>query len=1178
MKKITLNRKLNFWAIFLMLIVCSQQSFGATIEQMKTSKVTLEIVNLKISDALDALSKNSSVRIFYKSDLKDLQKRISMNFKEESLQNAVSKVLAGTSLGYEFSNDGVVITLKDKAVVNTTQQKKISIKGRIIGDDKKPITGATIIVQGTTNGAISDEKGAFSLSLNAGDMILVSFVGMKDLNRKFTENVSDLILTMEKSAVEIDEVIVTGYQQISKTRMTGSVETVTSKDIANRGYTNVSDILKGQVAGLSSMNISGRPGAAAEIRIRGINSLTGSSEPMWIVDGMPLQGDVPSISMGGTEFQETVLTSGIGNISPDDIESITVLKDAAASAIYGARAANGVIVIKTKRGTAGKSYINVQSSYFISETPKNRMKMMNTQEKIAFEKTIYEDFPEISNKGRVFNLLKNADNGVITQAAANKEIERLSGINTDWYKEIFRVAQSQNHNVSLSGGTETTQYYGSLSYLGEQGISPNNKYESLGANLKLTHDFNRNVRIYFDVISNIINDRGSAASVNPLEYATFANPYERLYDENGNYEYDRSYNNTLSSVQDGYKYDFNVMKEMNDNTSKTNSISNQINLKLEIKIINGLMLSSLGTISSRNNHTTNEIIPGSYTSKAGAWLNGVYKDDEIPNSFNNGKISESTSRSWSWTIRNQMEYARAFSDETHYVNILVGQEVSSTKNYGFSSMVPQWDPIYGLASYPNISGITMPTSSLINNFGSHSESQDRSVSFFANASYTFKDRYVGAVSARLDGADIIGTKNRFNPLWHVSAKWNIHNEPFMKNVRPINQLAFRISYGYTGSIDRNVLPFSIMVAGYSAEYDGQKIMNEYQPGSPSIKWQRKEDFNVGFDASLVNNRFNITANYYDNHTRDLIGENKIATSSGRHEIKANVASLRNYGWEFSLRTLNIKTKDFSWTTSFNIASNKNVVTDTYYDDISDLPVNAIPRPSTFENLFIKGDAVRSLYGYKYAGVDAATGETLAYVDGYRSTGERLGVPYKDGRYVYNMEQYTDEETRLAARGYLGLSYPPVSGGFSTQFNYKRFSLSANFTFMTGHLIPSFQSYSQNTAYGSERNVLKTEANRWRKVGDVTNIPKYSINQTAYVYQLFDYKYEKGNFLKCNNISMGYNLSEETCNKIRLSRVRININAANLFTATKYRGIDPETMQAFSYPSARRYNISISIGI
>lgn len=1180
MKKKWMCKILRYMRNLFLLLLISASSIWARDGYSQKSQEIFSVKSGTIESIFRQIKKQSGYEFFYNTAVLDVKENVSLATPNGTLEDILSQVL-GNKYSYSIRDNYILISGKKHVLPD--EVKKIVIKGLVKDRKGESLPGVSVLLKGTTVGVATDVKGEFMLTIPAQDTIVLrfTFIGMKTKDVVYRAQEKPIVVVLEESATEVEEVIVTGYQEIKKERMTGSVEVVTSKDIANKGYTSVEDVLKGQMAGVAVMNLSGRPGAQARIRIRGINSLTGDTNPIWIVDGMPLTGNVPEVSMGGTEFEETVLTSGIGNIPPDDIESITVLKDAAATAIYGSRAANGVIVVTTKRGTVGRSYINVQVSYGLSEAPDNRLKMMNTKEKIAFERGIYEDFPGLNVGGRVYQLLKKVDNGLLTKVEAETEIERLSKINTNWFDKIFRVAHTQNYSISLSGGNETTQYYGSLSYLSQEGVMPNNKYESMGASMKLTHDFNKFLRVHFDVRSSLRNDRSSASPVNPLDYATYANTYERLYDEEGNYDYDRSSFSELSSIRDGYRYDFNILKDLNDNTTKSRYVSNQVSLKLEFKIMEGLMLSSMGTFSNSNNHSMRELVPGSYASKRASWLAGIYTEGEITDDMNNGMVQESTSRSQQWTIRNQLEFARGFSGGDHYVNAYLGQEVSSSKGYGFTSMIPEWSDVYGVASYPDLTGVTLKSSftDLLAKLGSHSETQDRSASFFMTGSYSYKDRYVVQGSARLDGVDIIGTDNRFSPLWNVSGKWNVHNESFMTRFGFINQLAFRVSYGFVGSIDRNALPFSVLrkVSNYS--YNGEKIMDRYDPSNPSIKWQRQENRNIGFDASLLNNRINLVVNYYDNDTRNLLDDKKIAASTGRLSVAANVASVNNRGWEISLRTLNVRTTDFSWVTSVNFTKNKDKVTETYYQDLSEVSAST---NSTFEsiyNLYIQGRPVKAFYGYKYAGVDPYTGNSLAYVDGFDDDGNRLGTLTPEGKYVYNMDNDLTTQLANSSRGYLGRSDPPITGGFTTQFNYKRFSLFAQFTYMTGHLARSFQYYvSGGTTSASARNLLKIEANRWRKPGDMTDVPKYGTSRTEYLYQLFDFRFEKGDYLKCNNISLGYNLDPALCAKLYITRARLNLNMTNVFTLTKFRGIDPETKGAFTYPSARTYSFTLSIGI
>ena len=1142
-------------------------SFGNSLAQKQ--QVTLNLKNVSLYELFNQIKEQTGLRFLYNAEQLDGLANVSVQAQNEKVSDVLNKVFSGKALTYDC--DGKVIIVKKQEILPQTIKAKI-ISGKVTDYRDNPLPGVTIQIKGTAVGTSTNSSGVYSLPIATSDAVLIfSFIGMKT-QEIAVANKSEINVKMTEESSNLDEVVVTGYQDIRRDRVTGSVTVITAKEIENNSFKSIDQILEGKVAGLYSYTTSGAPGTRANIRIRGDNSISGNKEPLWVVDGLPLQGGVASINVvNAGNIQESILDHGIGNIAPTDIESITVLKDAAASAIYGARAANGVIVVKTKRGIVGQSYINVQASYSFDEAPKSKLEMMNTQEKVAFETGLYNDFPHVSIDGRIFSLLRDADMGKIAPADAQAELERLSKINTNWYDEIFKLAHTQNYIVSLSGGSEKTQYYFSMNYMNQGGVMPNNEYSKFGASLKLTHDFNKHLRIYGDIYANIRDDRTTASIVDPLEYATFANPYERPYDENGNYEYDRSYYADLSKVKEGYMYDFNVLKDLNENTSKTHYISNQVNLKLEYRILEELMFSTSGTFSNTSSHSRSALNPGLFSSKYNSWIKSIYPEREITDNLNNGSLDENTSRNMSYTWRNQLEYARNFKEE-HFVTAVVGQEMSDSKSRSFGYYSPEYDPMYGLIGFPDLSGILASKLSMTN-LMSTSEEQDRSVSFFLTGSYSYKDRYVLSGSYRWDGVDIIGKDNRFTPLWNVSFKYNLHNEEFMKRFAWIDVLSIRGSYGFTGSIDHNAYPFTILKYGSSSyRYNGDKIPSRITPGNPSIKWQRKEDRSIGLDFSLLRNRINGTVNYYNNETRDLLDRKKIAVSSGRKEVKANVASLNNKGWEVSLSTVNINYKTFRWSTSFNIAVNKNRVTDTYYQAVDEL--SSISRNNSSQAYFVKGQPTEAWYGYKFAGVDPATGHTLAYIDAKDNQGNPMGHLIADGRYVIDM----DSEFSTKAVSFLGEAYPPISGGFGTQFNLGRFSLSAQFSFMAGHKIKSFESSHGVQLSAAKYNQLAQELYRWRKVGDITNIPAYTVNSNASSNYFFSSQVESGNYLKCNNISLGYNMDPEICKKLCLTRMRINFNIQNVFTSTKYRGLDPENMGAFGYPSARSYVLSLNIGI
>ena len=1159
MKKIVLMMK--FYLVFTFLGVLNVIAGSAYSQE----NLKLNLKEVSLMTLFREIQKQTGIDFVYNEEqCRDFGK-VSVEISDGMVEQLLQQVFDSSKLTYRFENGVIMIKALDEM---RPQEQKVQISGSVVDTKGQPLPGVTILLKGTTVGCVTDSEGNFRLELPMRENIVLSFsfVGMKTIEVAYSGQ-KEMKVVLEEEITEMEQVnvISTGYYDIDKSKMTGAVEVVTAREIAGKGYTSIDEVLRGTLAGVSVMNVSGRPGAQAQIRIRGVNSLTGNMEPMWIVDGMPMQGNLPtSVGVGATDLENTVLTSGIGNISPDDVESITILKDAAAAAIYGSRAANGVIVIKTKRGRVGKSYINVQSSFAISEAPKNRLEMMNSEEKIAFERSLYEDFPNATLRGRASLLYKGIDEGTISRADAMAELENMRQINTVWFDEIFRVALNHKHVVTLSGGSETTQFYSSINYSNEQGVIPNNDYKHFGATLKLTHDFNRNLRILFDVSSSLRTEKSSASAVNPLYYATFANPYERPYDENGNYAYDYSYEPELSKVKDGYMYDFNMLKDLRENTAKTKYGSNQVNLQLEWKLFEGFMYSLAGTVSNTSSYTRKEIAPGSYTSKVKSWILDLYSENEIPDNLNLGALQENTSRSFGWTVRNQIKYARELKED-HFVNIVVGHEVSAVESNSFMQYSPQYDVDKGLIGYPNLDGVNAGDLDL-DRLHETSKGQDRSVSVFATASYSYKDRYVVAGSSRWDGADIIGTDNRFSPLWNVSLKWNMHEENFMKSCRFVNVLSLRGSYGFTGSIDRNAYPFTLMTYGSLRYYDGIQLPIDVMPGNPSVKWQKKEDRSIGLDFSLFNYRINGTVNYYCNDVNNLLGDKKIPYSTGRGSVVANLSSLRNSGWEFSLNTVNIDHENFRWTTSFNIALNDNKITDAFYEKISDL--------YTIRRKYqIEGYPVNAWFGFKTAGINPQTGEYMIYTDAKDEDGHPKGYPYGNG-YIADGSTYSTENAY-----YLGEAEPPISGGFGTTLTYKRLSLNAQFAFMTGHKIKSFKSYNGSLMNASRLNQLKTEANRWRKPGDITNVPKYTTSTaTLSLLEITDDKLEDGSYLKCNLISLGYNLPSNLCQKLGLSQLRCTFNVHNLFTWTKYRGIDPETLGAFGYPSAKKYMFTLNLGI
>ena len=926
--------------------------------------------------------------------------------------------------------------------------------------------------------------------------------------------------------------------------MTGAVEVVTAREIAGKGYTSIDEVLRGTLAGVSVMNVSGRPGAQAQIRIRGVNSLTGNMEPMWIVDGMPMQGNLPtSVGVGATDLENTVLTSGIGNISPDDVESITILKDAAAAAIYGYRAANGVIVIKTKRGRAGKSYINVQSSFAISEAPKNRLEMMNSEEKIAFERSLYEDFPNATLRGRASLLYKGIDEGTISRADAMAELENMRQINTDWFDEIFRVALNHKHVVTLSGGSETTQFYSSINYSNEQGVIPNNDYKHFGATLKLTHDFNRNLRILFDVSSSLRTEKSSASAVNPLYYATFANPYERPYDENGNY-YD-AFNDVLGDAPN--------MARLLENEKQNKHDYWRIfgNAFLEIEPIKNLVL--------KTNFGMN------YYDETNKTFEPAWARDEV------NKLTQSSNKRLDWVWTNTVTYSKAFGKNN--LTALLGTEAKKNHSesmfgYGTGLAVEDEDYIY-------LDGVTAGK-----NVGAGASNYGM-VSYFGKVNYDYEGRYLASVTVRRDASSRLAKGNNVDYFPSVSAGWRISSEKFMEATKNwLADLKLRASWGINGNdIIDNEAPYtkyliSLKDASYNMNGDGTTLAPggyKVRSTNPDLKWESTRQLNIGVDAAFLNGRLSASLDYFDKKTSDMLVEKPyIAVIGEGGYCWYNGGTMNNKGFEMAL-TWNDKVKDFQYNVAFNLSYYKNEVTELteeiYYTYGGG---NGVDKT-------LVGQPFGSWMGFKTDGVF----RTQQEVDEYKSKyNVQFGAPGV-GRIKY-VDADDNGTIDTNDRVWLGSDNPKVIAGLNLGASWKGFDLSMFFNGMIRDAYNNSKYYTDLfqcwTGNHSTRLLDAMHAyENFEKTGVYnSSVPALTTLNSNNEHEVSEFYIENGSYIKLKSLTLGYTLPKAVLDKMKMRHARIYFQAQNLFTITGYTGADPEGL-GYPYPLPRTFSLGLSFG-
>ncbi len=1172
----------------LLLFFTLAMNFAAFSNGYSQRQLSLQLENASLEDFVKKVEQLGEVGFLYDVETLEIAEKISVNAENVTLEELLSSALSNTKISYEIQDDVVILFPKKEIPV-----VDIEIRGKVTDAEGKPLPGATILENGTLNGITANEKGEYTLKVRGTKSVLkFSFVGFEtQLIPVKDQTIINVVL--KESSTELDEIVITGYLDIPEVRSTGSVSKLTAKEIKQSGAVSIDQALRGKMPGALALNISGRPGAGTRIRIRGLNSITGNMEPIWIVDGMEMKEAVPNISIGGVNLQNSILTNGIGAIAPEDIETITVLKDAAASALYGARAANGVIVVTTKKGNAGDNRINISSSFSISEAPTNHLEMMNTAEKIRYERELFEDRPTHDSQGRIINLLRSVSRGNITQAQAEAQIAELSKIQTDWFDVIFRPAYSWRHSISMSGGNQKMQYYASANLSQEQGILDGNKLNSFNSLAKLTILPVPKLRIESQLRMSVRKDIIPNPYQDPFRYATLANTYEKPYNEDGSYAYDQTYIlSRIPPLNIELLHDYNILEDMATSMKKDNSSSITFDGRVSYDVLKNLSLESQIQYTYSSSYGRDWAEPGSVAS----YERGVIRNSGVrylPDELNRGYLRETHGDSESYTFKNLLKYNANVNDK-HFVNILLGQEASKTDAGNFFNMLPEYDPLYKIGSYPgeidptiyDLSSQNDPITFDTYNFsllGNTGISQTRTASFFMNASYSFKDIYVLNGSIRYDGVDIIGNENNFTPLWNISGKWNLHREEFIQNIDFIDVLSLRASVGYTGSIDRSALPFTYMTFVTNLYYDGSVMPNQVNWKNPNIKWQKKYDRNIGLNASLFKNKLNIEFNYYNNRVIDLLDNKQLSISLGVPSIKANVASLTNKGFELDVNTVILDNTNWRWTVNFNISKNENEITDTFVKNITDLPV--IQQgfvTASMSKYYTVGYDVSAVFGYEFAGVDPLTGNTLAYVHNEEFLNDWEVHSERNGRKIIDMDRYFNHEATVA---YLGKTEPSVSGGFGTTLSYKSFTLAAQFVYVRGNII---RSPSSTTKYAASQNLLRNMLNRWRQPGDETEIPEIIVREgiissgpfvfgsNAYSKYFFSSDMEKGDFLKLTYVNLSYDLPRKFIKKLGMQRCRFSINANNLFTWTRYKGIDPENNGTFGYPSARKYTASLEI--
>ncbi|PXX22462.1 SusC/RagA family TonB-linked outer membrane protein [Hoylesella shahii] len=1062
------------------------------------------------------------------------------------------------------------------------------ITGVVVEADSNndPLPGATVSVSVPGSkaqaGAVTDYEGRFKLEVGAKvTSFTVRYLGYQTEEVRLVDGQTHYNIQLKPNARTVNEVVVTGYQKIDRRKLTAAVTKVDISTEKVGAVKSIDQALSGQIAGLAAVASSGAPGAPVKIRIRGTASLNGSQEPLWVLDGMPLEGtDIPS--MDDLKDIDNIYQTSIAGINPADIDNITVLKDAAATAIYGARAANGVIVITTKRGREGQPAVTYSAKLTYSpRTNLSRLNMLTADEKVNLELELLKgNYTYREGKGGVAQILNalgetaayKAGGFSALSADAQNQINALRNINTNWNEILFRPVINQEHNISLAGGSERADYYTSLGYYDEMGTVRGVSNSRFNVTLKTNYRVNKMLKLGASMFANRRKQRSYLTDTNgftnPVYYSRLANPYFEPFAADGSYRYD-----TNIQGREDSSLDFNIFEERANTSNNRTDHSLMLILDAELKLSSSLKLTtqfgyqqdgySLDRYAGENTYAMRkEKLFATYT----------YPDGKRTFLPTGGMHKQTEAHSSQWTWKAMAEYAHRFN-KVHDLEVMAGTEVRRLKSSSLYSAAYGYDA-RTLTTQP----VLFPTEDLGRQYPLHRETfqENAYVSWFATGSYTLMARYTLGASVRWDGSDVFGVakKYRFLPLYSVSGLWRVSNEPFLRNssaAKWMDNLALRLSYGLQGNIDKNTSPYLIGTFNRTTVLPGnvETVITAETAPNPNLRWEKTSNVNLGLDLSLLDNAINVSADYYYRKSTDLIGTRMLPLETGFSSTIINWASMQNEGLEVALTTRNIRTKHFTWHTNLNLGFNSNRVLR-----------ETVAENSTYPGR--EGYPVGAIFAYRTAGLDSDGYPLFLTNDGQKVTAQQLLKLNSHGASTLTAEQ------QRAQYQYMGTIDPKVSGGFINTFDYKDWQLGVNFIFNLGMKVrvqPSYSPANYDRGLNTNRDILQrwTTSNTSGTFATLmtsgTRAPEYIRYSEFNLYSMLDTWVRNNSYCRLQSLRLAYKLPKTWLSKVGIRTASLSAEARNLFVvASNYDNyLDPETMgNPFAQPLAKSFVFGLNV--
>lgn len=1125
--------------------------------------ITIRLEKASIRELFVEIKKQTGVGFMYSNDAVNGLSRKDYDFTNAPINQVLDYCLVGSHLTYEMEGKQTIIIKRKRT------WKDI---GQVMDERGMPIPGVAVVEKGTKNGTTTDYDGRFSLSSGSKDNVPleVSYIGMK--KQDVTWKGRQLHILLEEESKKMNEVVVTGYQVINKRALTSAVTTLKAKDILRPDALSIDQMLEGQVPDLMFMSNSGEIGVTPRIRIRGTSSIIGNREPLWVVDGIVVTDPVP---ISAEELNDPDYVNRIGNaiagLNPQDIERLDILKDASATALYGTKAANGVIVITTKRGHEGKPQIRYTNSFTFRRPhySDRQVDVMDSKERIQLSRELFSDhyvYNSTSSMVGYEGLVNRLYKGEINDAEFARQVGYLETVNTDWFDLLTHNSFSHQHTVSMNGGSERGTYYASIGVSDMNDVVNNTSNRRYNALLNLDTKFTNWFSASFGLKGNVSKREYYQTANSPVEYAYKGSRAIPAFTEDGQ---DYYYYPKIGRFKHGHNY--NILNELANSSTRQDASSVTADANLKFRFNDWLMGNAIASYT--NSNTDIENYWGDRTWYAAELRNSEY--GETPGSEclmpQGGELGKNTVRQDSYTIRLQLDANRFFGNQDrHNINGGIGYEMSSVRYKGFNQVNRGFYPDRGMTFVTGLDLERYPyyAAWLADNAPTLTDNKQNTLSAYATATYSYNSMIYLNANARIDGSNNFGDRSnhRMLPIWSVSASFNFSELKWLKNLEWLDFLTLKTSYGYQGNMLSEQSPVMIIQKNPYNDYYGEFTSSVRRNPNPNLKWERTNSYNLGLELSVLDNRLQFEGSLYFKRTKDAFMNKGISTVNGYQSYVVNGGNISNDGFSVGITARPIQTKDWQWSMSTSFSRTIN--------SIETLPAGESYELSDFLNgtAVVKGQGIGTFYSYRFLGLSPVDGGPM-FDDWFDH--------YED---LSGLSKY-DTYTRVLEAS--GTREPFMQGGLNTQLRWKSLRLSATFAYSVGAKTRLFGMYGDaakseggaiNTYAGDIRpewNMSRDYIDRWKRPGDEahTNIPaiigeshpsyfRYlnhwsssltdkGVQEIASSYwDMYDYsnlRVVSANYLKLSNISLSWELPKHWLARYGISRLELTASGNNLFT-------------------------------